>query len=66
MPPAAARQIIASEPVYKIVNSKPFSIGLSGLGGTRGFLILGAALMVIASTSYTLLGKKKLRKIKNE
>ena len=52
MPPAAIRDTSGSEPVYLLVNAKPFTIGLSGLGGTKGILLLGFVIMALAGNTY--------------
>ena len=66
MPPAVARVGGGGglAPEYKILNTKPFSIGLSGLGGTKEFLTIGLSLMLFAGTTYTVMSHKK-KKIAN-
>ena len=52
MPPAATREIVAGEVTYKIINAKAFSIGMSGLGGTRGILLMGFVFMALGGNAY--------------
>ena len=59
MPPAAIRDIGDSTPTYRIINARPFSIGMSGLGGTTGLLLVGFAIMMIAGNTYLTLHRKR-------
>ena len=62
LPPATIRIQGASEgdePTYKIVNVRPFSIGMSGMNGTKGITILGLSIMLIAGISYSIYNLKK-------
>ena len=52
MPPAAIRDTGGAEPTYRIINARPFSIGMSGLGGTKGLLLAGFVLMALAGNAY--------------
>ena len=54
-------------PTYKIVNVRPFSIGMSGANGTIGITIIGLLLMLLAGIGYSIYnvrrktsGKEKL------
>ena len=47
---------------YQVVNVRPFSIGMSGMNGTKGITILGLAIMLIAGISYSIYNLKKSRK----
>ena len=65
LPPATIRIPGASagdEPTYKIVNVRPFSIGMSGMNGTKGITISGLAIMLIAGIGYSIYNLKKSRK----
>ena len=61
MPPAVARVGGGGgvAPEYKILNAKPFSIGLTGLGGTTRFLIIGLSLMTFAGATFIIRSHKK-------
>ena len=59
MPPAAVRNIDAAEPTYQIINARPFSIGLSGLGGSTGILLAGFIIMALAGNTYIVLSHKR-------
>ena len=65
MPPAVARVGggLGIAPEYKILNAKPFVIGLTGLGGTTSFLIIGISLMLFASGTYTVISHKKKKEM---
>jgi len=52
MPPAVARDTDEEVPVYRLINVRPFSIGLSGLRGTRGLLLIGFVFMAMAANTY--------------
>ena len=67
MPPAVARVGGGGgiAPEYKILNAKPFVIGLTGLGGTTSFLLIGISLMLLAGVTYTVISNKK-KKIINQ
>ena len=57
LPPATVRTLGASAgdaPTYKVVNVRPFSIGMSGANGTRGITIIGLALMLLAGIGYSI------------
>jgi hypothetical protein len=63
MPPAAIRdESVPNAPTYKIINARPFLIGLSGLGGTTGMLLTGFVIMAIAGNIYFVQSYKKYRK----
>ena len=47
---------------YQVVNVRPFSIGMSGMNGTKGITIIGLAIMLIAGVSYSIYNLKKSRK----
>ena len=61
MPPAVARVGGGGgiAPEYKVLNAKPFSIGLSGLEGTRKITIFGLTIMILAGSGYTIYAQKK-------
>ena len=61
MPPAAIRETDAGVHTYKIINARPFSIGMSGLEGTSGILLVGFVLMAVASNAYLVHGHKQRR-----
>ena len=60
MPPAVARVGGGGgiAPEYKVLNAKPFSIGLTGLGGTTRFFVIGLSLMFCASVTYIIISRK--------
>jgi hypothetical protein len=62
MPPAAVRESNGTEHTYKIINARPFSIGMSGLGGTREILLAGFVLMALAGNAYLVFGYKQTNK----
>jgi hypothetical protein len=62
MPPAAIRDTSGSEPVYQLVNAKPFVIGMSGLSGTNGLLLLGFVIMALAGNTYLVNAYKQNKK----
>ena len=64
MPPAAIRETSGSVHTYKIVNTRPFTIGMSGLSGTHGLLLLGFVLMAVASNAYLIYNYKQKNKCK--
>ena len=51
---------------YQVVNVRPFSIGMSGMNGTKGITILGLAIMLIAGISYSIYNLKKSKAKKNK
>ena len=62
LPPATIRTAGASAgdaPTYKVVNVRSFSIGMSGMNGTKGITILGLTIMLIAGISYSIYNLKK-------
>ena len=59
MPPAAIREEGAPVPTYRIINARPFTIGMSGLAGTSGMLLLGFIFMAIAGNAYIAHGYKQ-------
>ena len=61
MPPAAVRD---AGPTYKIINAKPFMIGMSGLGGTASLLLAGFVLMAVAGNAYAAYSYKQNKKTK--
>ena len=65
MPPAAIRDTGGTEPTYRIINARPFSIGLSGLSGSTRMLLLGFILMTLAGNIY-MVHSHKQRKQKEE
>ena len=52
MPPAVSRTTGGPQPTYQVINIRPFSIGISGLGGTKGLLLSGFVIMAIAGNVY--------------
>ena len=62
MPPAAIRETSGGEHSYKIINARPFTIGMSGLSGTQGFLLLGFVLMAVAGNAYLVYNYKQRMK----
>ena len=64
MSPAAIRIPSATGPTYQVINAKPFTIGMSGLAGTKGILLTGFAIMVFASNAYIVLHYKRKKKDK--
>ena len=46
-------------PTYRVVNTRPFSIGMSGGLGTRGITILGLAVMLLTGVIYSICNYKK-------
>jgi len=64
MPPATARDTSGSEPAYLLINARPFTIGLSGLGGTKGILLVGFVLMTLAGNAYIIYSHKQKKKNK--
>ena len=68
MPPAVARVGGGGgiAPEYKVLNAKPFSIGLSGLGGTIGITIFGLTVMLLAGSGYIIYAKKQNKKVSNQ
>ena len=52
MPPAAIRETSGGLHTYKIINARPFTVGMSGLGGSKGMLLVGFAIMVLAGNVY--------------
>ena len=63
LPPAVIRVpgVGANPPSYRIINTKPFSIGMTGMNGTGGIIVLGLALMLIAGIGYSLYHFKNKR-----
>ena len=62
-PPAAIRdESVPNAPTYKIINTEPFLIGLSGLGGTTGMLLTGFVIMAIAGNAYLVRRHKQKKK----
>jgi len=64
LPPATIRTAGASAgdtPTYKVVNVRPFSIGMSGMNGTKGITIVGLAIMLIAGIGYSVYNLKKTK-----
>ena len=59
MPPAAIRETSDGVHTYRIINARPFSIGMSGLEGTRGILLAGFVLMAVAGNAYLVYGYKQ-------
>ena len=71
LPPAVIRvpDSGGNPPSYRIVNTKPFSVGMTGMNGTGGIIFLGLALMLIAGIGYSIYqykGKKKSKDNKNK
>ena len=62
MPPAATRESAGTTHTYKIINIEPFSIGMSGLGGTSGMLIVGFVIMTLAGNTYIFLSRRRRKK----
>jgi len=58
MPPAAVRESDGTVHTYKIINVRPFTVGMSGLGGTRGILLAGFVLMALAGNTYIVYSNK--------
>jgi len=62
-PPAAIRdESVPNAPTYKIINTEPFLIGLSGLGGTTGMVLTGFVIMAIAGNAYLVRWYKQKKK----
>jgi Predicted outer membrane protein len=59
MPPAVARDTNEEGVAYRLINARPFSIGLSGLGGTKGLLLIGFVFMAIAANTYLVCDYRK-------
>jgi len=66
MPPAAIRESVGIVHTYKIINARPFTVGMSGLGGTKGILLIGFAIMAISGNAYILYSYKQKNKQKNK
>ena len=66
MPPAAVRDTGGAEPTYRIINARPFLIGMSGLSGTTGLLLAGFVIMVLVSNIYLVHRYKQGHKIKKQ
>ena len=62
MPPAAVRETSGGVHTYKIINAKPFTIGMSGLEGTKGLLLVGFVLMALAGNAYVVSSYKQRKK----
>jgi len=52
MPPAAIRESSGGVHTYKIINARPFTVGMSGLGGTKGMLLAGFVLMAVTGNAF--------------
>ena len=63
MPPAVTRDIKSGAVTYKVVNTTPFSMGFSGLGGSRKYLLLGMTIMLAALLKYIVSEHKKRKRI---
>ena len=64
LPPATVRvpgDTPSDAPTYKVVNVKPFSIGMSGMSGTRLITIIGLSLMLLTGIGYSIYRHKKSR-----
>ena len=70
LPPAVIRVPGSggNPPSYRIVNTKPFSVGMTGMNGTAGFISLGLGLMVMAGIIYSVhqFKKRKSRTISED
>ena len=64
MPPAAVRETSGGVHSYKIINARPFTIGMSGLGGTASLLLAGFVLMAVAGNAYAAYSYKQNKKTK--
>ena len=64
MPPGVLRIMGEQGPTYQLMNIRPFSIGMSGLAGTKGLLLIGFSLMAVAGNIYLVYGYKQRRKMK--
>ena len=64
MPPAAVRETSGGVHSYKIINARPFTIGMSGLGGTASLLLAGFVLMAVAGNAYVAYSYKQNKKTK--
>jgi len=64
MPPAAVRETSGGVHTYKIINARPFTVGMSGLSGTQGLLLLGFVIMAVAGNTYLAYGYKQRMKTK--
>ena len=65
LPPATVRvpgDNPGDAPTYKVVNVRPFSIGISGANGTRGTIILGLSLMLLTGIGYSIYNFRKQKK----
>ena len=65
LPPAVMRDGTGTAVAYRLVNAKPFVIGMSGMSGTHVITILGLAIMILATSVYIILDKKKKKEKKN-
>ena len=61
MPPAAIREMVDGEITYKIINARAFSIGMSGLSGTRQMLLVGFSIMALVGNRYIVFSHKQRR-----
>jgi len=59
MPPAVIRDTEDGVHTFRIINARPFSIGMSGLEGTRGILLAGFVLMALAGNAYVIYNHKQ-------
>jgi len=62
LPPATVRapgDNPGDAPTYKVVNVRPFSIGMSGMSGTRLITIIGLSLMLLTGIGYSIYRHKK-------
>ena len=62
MPLAAIRDTGGAEPTYRIINARPFSIGMSGLKGTTRLLLTGFVIMALATNIYLVQAYKRSHK----
>ena len=60
-PPAVIRVpgVGVNPPTYRIVNTKPFSVGMTGMNGTAGIISIGLGLMVMAGILYSVHQRKR-------
>ena len=64
MPPAVIRETTGNAHIYKVLNARPLTVGMSGLGGTREILLLGAVMMGIAGATFVVYTCKQQKKTK--
>ena len=66
VPPAAIRETSGGIHTYKLINARPFSIGMSGLGGNTGLLLAGFMLMALTSNAYIFVSYQQRKQTKKQ